>query len=42
MDGESSARCSHYLLFLGSRELPEYGLCDRGGGLDGKGVHEHA
>ena len=42
MDGKSRARCSHYLLLLGTRKLPEYRLCDGGGGLDGKRVHEHA
>ena len=42
MDGESRARGSHYLLLLGTRKLPEYGLCYGRGRLDCKGVHEHA
>ena len=41
MDSESRARSSHYLLLLGARKLPENGLCNRGGGLDCQGVHEH-
>lgn len=42
MDGQSRARGSHDLLLLGTRKLPEYRLCYGGGGLDRKGVHEHA
>ena len=42
MDGEPRARGCHYLLLLGTRKLPEYGLCYGGGRLDCKGVHEHA
>ena len=33
MDAESGAGGSHYLLLLGTRELPKYRLCYGEGGL---------
>ncbi len=42
MYGESRARSRHDLLLLRTGKLPEYRLCYGEGGLDRKGVHEHA